>query len=120
MHIAYMWHDRTAARATTEIGLCLLRHVKSMSTSASRLILYKDSCRGQNRTVHQLCLYLYIVGNPNLKFDVIDHKCARSFLSINGRDSGIIEQAKQPHLHVYTPQEWYDLEFTMLYQPLLL
>lgn len=92
---AYMWHEGTAARGSTEIGLCLLQHVRSMSTSASHLILYGNSCRGQNRNVHLLCLYLHIVGNPNLPFDMTDHKFmvpGHSFLP-NDRDFGIIEQA---------------------------
>ena len=108
---AYMWHEGTAARGSTEIGSCLLRHVRSMSISASRLILYSDSCGGQNRNVHLLCLYLHIVGNPNLPFDVIDHKFmvpGHSYLP-NDRDFGIIEQAKRRHQQIYTPQEWYDL-----------
>ena len=108
---AYMWHEGIAARGSTEIGLCLLRHVSSMSTSASHLILYSDSCGGQNRNANLLCLYLHVVANPDLPFDVIDHKFmvpGHSYLP-NDRDFGIIEQAKRRHQQIYTPHEWYDL-----------
>ena len=107
----YMWHEGTAARGSIEIGSCLLKHVSTISTSATRLVLYSDSCGGQNRNIHLLCLYLHIVGNPNLPFDVIDHKFmipGHSYLP-NDRDFGVIEQAKRRHPQIYVPQEWYEL-----------
>ena len=61
----YMWHEGTAARVSMEIGSCLLKHVSTMSMSATHLVLYSDSCGGQNRNIHLLCLYLHIVSNPN-------------------------------------------------------
>ena len=95
-HYAYMWHEGVAARGSTETGSCLLRHVSTMSTSATHLILYSNSCGWQNRNIYLLCLFLHIVGNPNLPFDVIDHKFmvpGHSYLP-NDRDFGTIEQAK--------------------------
>ena len=108
-----MWHEGTAGRGYMKIGLCLLRHGRSMSTSITHLILYSDLCEGQNRKVYllSLCLYLHIIRNPNLPFDVINHKFmvpGHSYLP-NDRDFGFIEQVKRRHQQIYTTQEWYDL-----------
>lgn len=108
---AYMWHEGIAARGSTEIGSCLYRHLSTISTHATHLILYSDSCGGQNRNIHLLCLYLHIVGNHSLPFDVIDHKFmvpGHSYLP-NDRDFGVIEQARRRRQQIYTPSEWYEL-----------
>jgi hypothetical protein len=69
----YRWHEGIAARVSTEIGSCLLKHVSTMSTSATHLVLYSDSCGGQNRNIHLLCRYRHIIGNPNLPIESVDH-----------------------------------------------
>ena len=104
----YMWHEAIAARGAMEIGSCLLRHISTMSISATRLVLYSNLCGGQNRNIHLLCLYLHIVGNPNLPFNIIDHKFmtpGHSYLP-NDRDFGVIEQSKRRHAQIYVPQEY--------------
>ena len=107
----YMWHEGIAARGSTEISSCLYRHLSTIYTHATHLILYSESCGGQNRNIHLLCLYLHIVGNPSLPFDVIDHKFmvpGRSYLP-NDWDFGVIEQAKRRRQQIYTPSERYEL-----------
>lgn len=82
-----------------------------MSMSATHLILYSDSCGGQNRNIHLLCLYLHIISNPNLPIEIVDHKFmipGHSYLP-NDQDFGVIEQVKHHHPHIYIPQEWYEL-----------
>lgn len=46
----YVWHESMASRGSQEIGSCLLYHLKKHVTDDTRtIVLYSDSCSGQNR-----------------------------------------------------------------------
>ena len=63
-----------------------------METDATNLILYSDSCGGQNRNIFLVCLWLHIVASSEYSFTNIDHNCMFSgqFLC-NDWDFGHIE-----------------------------
>ena len=44
----HMFHEGTVSRGSHEIGSCVLKHLREMKTDAKHLILYSDSCGGQN------------------------------------------------------------------------
>ena len=107
----HMWHEGIASRGSHEVGSCLLRHIKEMRTTATCLILYSDSCGGQNRNVFILFLLLHIVANPEFPFEIINQKFmvpGHSFLP-NDRDFGNIESARRKSQHLFVPEHWYDL-----------
>ena len=86
-------------------------HSEHMTTSATSLILYSDSCGGQNRNINLSCLWLYIVANPNYPFTTIDQKfmmVGHSYLP-NDRDFGGIETAQRKQQNVFVPAEWQEL-----------
>ena len=104
----HMWHEGIASRGSYEVGSCLLRHLKEMNTTATHLVLYSDSCGGQNRNINILVLLLHIVANPDLTFEVIDHKfmvSGHSYLP-NDRDFGNIETARRRCQHLFVPDDW--------------
>ena len=91
--LMYMWHEGIASHGSGEIGSCLLHHLRQKATTANKLILYSDSCGGQNRNINLLCLWLYIMANPDLSITQIDQKflvSGHSFLP-DDRDFGNIE-----------------------------
>ena len=107
----HVWHEGIASRGSHEIGYCLLHHLRKMQSQATKLILYSDSCGGQNRNINLVCLWMDIVSSPeyfimqiNQKFMVSGH----SYLP-NDSDFASIETAKRRAGQVYVPEEWYQL-----------
>ena len=108
----HMWHEGVASRGSEEVGSCLLHRLRHLSSStATKMILYSDSCGGQNRNINMVCLWLHIVASPEFNITQIDHKfmvSGHSYLP-NDRDFGSIETEKRRHSQIFTPQEWYQL-----------
>ena len=90
----YMWHKGVGSRGSEEMGSCLLHRLYHLSSSAvTKLILYSDSCGGQNHNVNMVCLWLHIVASPEFNITQIDHKfmvSSHSYL-LNDRGFGSIE-----------------------------
>ena len=107
----HMFHEGTASRGSHEIGSCLLKHLREMNTDATHLILYSDSCGGQNRNIFIVCLLLHIVCSREFTISLIDQKfmvSGHSYLP-NDRDFGSVETARRRTQHLYVPQHWYEL-----------
>ena len=88
----HTWHEGIASRGSNEIVSCLLKHLKEnvTNTEAENLVLYSDSCGGQNRNIYMVCSLLYIVSSADFPFTQIDHKFmvpGHSYLP-NDRDFG--------------------------------
>ena len=106
----HMFHEGTASRGSNEIGSCILKHLREMNTDVKHLILYGDSCGGQNCNIF-VCLLLHIVCSPEFTISVINQKFmvpGHSYLP-NDRDFGSVETAKRRAQHLYIPQHWYEL-----------
>ena len=104
----HMWDESTASRGSQEVGSCILSHIKEMETDATNLILYSDSCGGQNRNIYLVCLWLHIVASSEYSFTNIDHKfmiSGHSFLP-NDRDFSHIELQGKKTLQIFVPEHW--------------
>lgn len=104
----YVWPECIASRGSQEIASCLLRHFSMANSQASHLIVFSDACGGQNRNINIACFWMYIVGNRNFKYKLVDHKfmiSGHSYLP-NDRDFGSIEKANRKTQHVFVPDDW--------------
>ena len=45
----YIWDETNGQRGSSEIGSCLITHLKSLPSTVKHVILYSDCCSGQNR-----------------------------------------------------------------------
>ena len=107
----HMWHEGIGSQGSHEIGSCLLHHLRKMQSQATKLILYSDSCGGQNRNINLVCLWMHIVSSPEYSITQIDQKfmvSGHSYLP-NDHDFASIETAKRRAGRVYAPEEWYQL-----------
>ena len=102
----HVWDESVASQ---EVGSCIMKHLKETNNSpANRLILYSEACGGQNRNIHLVTLWLYVVACDDFPYEQIDHKfmvSGHSFLP-NDRDFGGIERAKRVTQHVFVPDDW--------------
>ena len=104
----FVWHEGVASRGSCEVGSCLLKHLSSMSSTATHLTLFSDSCGGQNRNINIVALLMYLVSCSRYTFTTVDQKFMVSghFFLPNDRDFGNIEQHKRKVQQVFTPSEW--------------
>ena len=81
------------------------------NSQASDLIVFIDACGGQNRNINIVCFWMYIVGNRNFKYKLVDHKFMISGHSYrpNDRDFGSIEKANRKTQHVFVHDDWCSL-----------
>lgn len=71
-----VWLEHEAGRGTQEVGSCLRKHIKeNMKPNVTRLILWSNSCGGQNRSIKMVLVLVQILQNhPSLE------KLTRRFL----------------------------------------
>lgn len=103
----YLWSENVASRGAQEVGSCLLYHLERLPPTVNEVILYSDSCGGQNRNIKMsLMLKNYLSKSQNVrkitqKFLVSGHSynsCDRSF--------GLIEKSSKRHEIIATPDDW--------------
>ena len=71
----HVWDESVASLGSQEIGSCIMKHLKGTNNSpANRLILYSDACGGQNRNIHLVTLWLYVVACDDFPYEQIDQK----------------------------------------------
>ena len=70
----HMWSENEGSRGSQEIGSCVLAFLKEHSGQSKRLIVYSDSCGGQNRNINIVCLWQHIVSCDDFTFTINDHK----------------------------------------------
>nr|CAI5844977.1 unnamed protein product [Callosobruchus analis] len=73
----YAWRELNGKRGSLEIGTCSYRYINNLPSTVSELILYSDTCSGQNRNQNISTLLLYLVQkNPNVM--VIEQRFLKS------------------------------------------
>nr|CAH7756319.1 unnamed protein product [Callosobruchus chinensis] len=104
----YIWTENEAGRGAQEIGSCLLKHIKeNLSDKITELILWSDSCGGQNRNIKMtLMLKALLQSHTSLKiirmrFLVSGH----SFLP-NDSDFSDVECALKHQQRLYLPDDY--------------
>lgn len=103
----YVWVEGEAGRGAQEVGSCLRKHIQEEMGPVKELILWSDSCGGQNRNIKIVLLLKSILEeHPTLekitmKFLVPGH----TFLP-NDSDFGDIESALKLQQRIYTPEDY--------------
>jgi hypothetical protein len=102
----YVGHEGTGGRGSSELASCLYKYMKSLPNTIEHLILYSDTCGGQNRNVNfaSMCLHAVTV----LSIKTIDHIYLESGHSQMECDSvhSTIEKAKRT-VPIYAPMDYY-------------
>ena len=107
----YMWNETEGGKESQELASCVVHHLKMHASTHSKIILYSDSCTGQNRNIKMSLSLMKLSQDPNMEVSSIDHKfliSGHSYLPNDG-DFGIIEKASRKISHIYTPKDWMDI-----------
>jgi hypothetical protein len=105
----YMWHEGEAGRGAKQIASCLVRHIlNEVPDGIKRLVLFSDTCSGQNRNSHVAAMYLVgLQEHPSLQ--VIEHIFlvpGHTHLEVDNKHS-IIEKKKNQMEKISVPDDYY-------------
>lgn len=107
----FTWTENIACRGSNEVASSLLALIEFDQSlrNKSHLIIWSDSCSGQNKNSTMLFLYQYLI----LKgyFKVIEHKfpeVGHSFLD-SDRDFGRIEKNLRKHELIFLPDQYREI-----------
>ncbi|CAG9765580.1 unnamed protein product [Ceutorhynchus assimilis] len=107
----FTWTEDTATKGSVEIGSSLHTFVQLLSAEKKidHLVIWSDSCSGQNKNFNIISLYQYLILKGYVK--IIDHKfpeVGHSFLD-SDRDFGRIEKEMRKHEKVFTADHYRDI-----------
>ena len=108
----YVWNETIGKRGAREISSCLYQYIMKNFNDPTKdhIILYSDSCTGQNRNYIISVLMLRLLSDlPHLKY--IIHRFpepGHSFLP-NDRDFGQIEKLIKKKDAIYVPAEYVEI-----------
>lgn len=110
---AYMhvWDETNGGRGSEDLVSCLRKHLYEHARTFKHIVLFSDSCTGQNRNIKTSLTLLKLVQDPLLDVDTIDLKFmipGHSFLP-NDTEFGIIERASKKHGTINVPDDWYNI-----------
>jgi hypothetical protein len=103
----FLWPENEAGSAADETMSCILKVVSNLSPQVQNLILYSDSCCGQNKNFTAIAVFSYFVQSGH--FDSVEQKflvSGHTFMPCD-RDFGIIEKRRLQYL--FFPNEWADV-----------
>ena len=107
--IMCVWGEHHAGRGSEEIVSCLMKVMPLLeSYDKEHLIVWSDSCYGQNKNFSVMCFWQYVLATTSFK--KVTHRFfvpGHSFMASDS-DFALIEKRKK-HETVYTCKQWADV-----------
>lgn len=104
-----IWTEDEASKGTQEVGSCLKLHIEKITRPIKKLILWSDSCGGQNRSIKLVLMLMYILHNHDTLESVSMRylQSGHSFLP-NDSEFGEVESALKHCDELYTDENYMD------------
>lgn len=108
----FMWHEGISGRGANEVASCLYNFLTScIGPEISHIILYSDTCGGQNKNSILSAMYLYLLrSHPTLKR--VDHKFlipGHTHMECDNDHAVIEKKMKTASFSIHQPRDWYQL-----------
>lgn len=107
--IMCVWGEHVASRGADEIVSCLMKVMPHLeSYNKDHLIVWSDSCYGQNKNFSVMCFWQYVLQTTNFK--KVTHRFfvpGHSFMASDS-DFALVEKRKKFET-VYTCEQWADV-----------
>jgi hypothetical protein len=68
----FVWYESVAKRGANEMDSCVFKAVENLPQNIKHVILYSDTCPGQNKNSPFLAMCVSIVKNTHV--EIVDHK----------------------------------------------
>lgn len=107
----YVWHEALASRGPQEITSCLIYHFeKYIPESCTEIVLYSDSCGGQNRNIKTSLMLSHLLDRSrNITTIAQFFFLSGHSYNVCDRKFSIIERKRRQVNNIYTPTEWKQL-----------
>lgn len=69
----YIWNETIANRGANDVASCLYKYLMNLNPSIEHVIMYSDTCGGQNKNSHVAAMCLVALQNST-SLKMIDHK----------------------------------------------
>lgn len=107
----YIWHEGMASRGPQEIASCLFYHFDTcIPNQCKELILYSDSCGGQNRNIKMSLMLSHYLDKSNTLTSITQNffLTGHSY-NVCDRKFAIIERKRRKATNIYTSTQWMEL-----------
>ncbi|CAH1226555.1 unnamed protein product [Diabrotica balteata] len=104
----YVWHEGVAQRGADEIASCLFQFIKDLPEEVEKLVLYSDTCPGQNRNNILPIMFLKALEEKETLKE-IDHKFlvpGHTHLECDTDHATIERFVKKRSATISVPQDW--------------
>lgn len=104
----YIWNETIAKRGANDIGSCIYKHLMNLPENVKHVILYSDSCPGQNRNSY-ICAMFEKVLEDHPSIEVIDHKflvVGHTHLECDTVHAQIEKKKKNATGSIQHPHDW--------------
>lgn len=111
--VFYFWDETIASRGSQEVSSCVIKHLKLHAPNKKHVIIYSDTCTGQNRNIKMALALIRFLQSNETDIEVIDQKflvSGHSFLP-NDSDFGSVELAAKGKA-IYLPNDWEEIMTT--------
>lgn len=102
-----MWHEGVGGRGSSEIASCLMKFINTLPETVNHLIMYSDTCGGQNRNQHLSAMFMHLVSARKLIIDQIFMESGHSQMECDSAHSSI--ESCVARVNVYAPTDYYRL-----------
>ncbi|XP_050515795.1 uncharacterized protein LOC126890691 isoform X1 [Diabrotica virgifera virgifera] len=104
----YLWHETLAKRGANEIASCLYKEIMDLPDSVKKIILYSDTCGGQNKNSHVAAMFTYLLQQKNT-IEEIHHKFlipGHTRMECDADHSLIEKKKKKSATLIAHPHDW--------------
>lgn len=104
----YVWLEGEAGRGSQEVGSCIKKHIEChLQNGTKELILWSDSCGGQNRNIKITLLIKSILeAHPTLEKVTMRFLISGHSYLPNDSEFGDVECALKLQQRLYTPEDY--------------
>lgn len=102
-----VWLEHDASKGTQEVGSCLRKYIMSICRPVKKLLLWSDSCVGQNRSIKLVLMLIHTLQNhPSLETISLRFlESGHSFLP-NDSDFGDFECKLKTNKRIFTDEKY--------------
>lgn len=104
----YIWNETIAKRGANEISSCIFKCIMELPIHVKHVILYSDSCPGQNRNSY-ICAMFEKVLEDHQTIELIDHKflvVGHTHMECDTVHSQIEKKKKKCVNSIHHPHDW--------------
>ncbi|KAJ8893667.1 hypothetical protein PR048_006267 [Dryococelus australis] len=101
----FLWYESMSRRGANEIASCVCREISNLPDEIKHVVLYSDSCPGQNKNTPFLAMCIYVVHEK--KIDMLNNKfmfIGHSRMECDS-DHAVIEKAKKYSTQISHPHD---------------